>query len=359
MIAPQQNILDTVHLRYVTDAKPGIIRKKQKKSFIYLDKHGKQITDEKELDRIHKLVIPPAWKKVWISPYKNGHIQATGIDKKGRKQYRYHQFWNELRQQEKFSHILDFASSLPKIREQREHDLNKKGLPKEKVMATVVWLLENTLIRVGNEEYKEENHSYGLTTLNNRHARIDHSEITFAFVGKSGVKHRIQITQRKIANILRQCQEIPGQELFEYKDSNGKVNTVSSHDINEYLKDITEKDITAKDFRTWGGTITAASLLDEVGVSDKVTLSKKNIAQTVKRVAEHLRNKPATCKKYYIHPTIFEAYTNGYVISNINEKLKTKDYKKIQGLDELENNVVCLLQVMLKEGSKNLKTKHL
>jgi DNA topoisomerase I len=357
MVTPQQDILETVHLRYVTDTKPGITRKKQGKSFQYFDRHGKKITDEKEIERIHKLVIPPAWKKVWISPYKNGHMQATGIDKKGRKQYRYHQFWNELRQQEKFSHILDFASSLPKIREQREHDLAKNGLPKEKVMATVVWLLEHTLIRVGNEEYKEENHSYGLTTLNNRHAHIDKSEITFSFKGKSGVKHRVNITQRKIANIIRKCQELPGQELFEYKDEDGKINTVSSYDINEYLKDITDKDITAKDFRTWGGTITAASLLDEVGISDKQTLSKKNIAQTVKRVAEHLRNRPATCKKYYIHPTIFEAYTNGYVISNINERLKKDEFKHIDGLDDIENNVVCLLRVMLKEGEKNLNAK--
>lgn len=354
-----QDILETVHLRYVTDTRPGLTRKKQRHTFIYFDRHGKRISDENDLERIRKLAIPPAWKKVWISPYKNGHMQATGIDKRGRKQYRYHQFWNELRQQEKFNHILEFASSLPRIRNQCEHDLNKKGLPKEKVMATVVWLLENTLIRVGNEEYKEENHSYGLTTLNNKHAHILRSEITFSFVGKSGVKHNVQINQRKIANIIRKCQELPGQELFEYRDPHGEINTVSSSDINEYLKSITQHDITAKDFRTWGGTITAASFLDEVGVSDKVTLSKKNIAQTVKRVAEHLRNRPATCKKYYIHPTIFEAYTNGYVISNIHEKLKKHNFKDIRGLTTTENNVVCLLQVMIKEGAKNLRTKKL
>lgn len=353
----EKDILDGVHLRYVSDNKPGISRRKQGKKFIYLDKKGNTITDEKKLDRIHKLVIPPAWKKVWISPFKNGHIQATGIDNRGRKQYRYHQLWNELKQQEKFTHLLDFAEVLPKIREHREKDLQKKGLPKEKVVAAVVWLLENTLIRIGNEEYKEENNSYGLTTLTNRHVHVLKGTISFSFVGKSKVRHKVDITQRKIANIVRKCQDLPGQDLFEYEDDDGKINTISSHDVNEYLKDITEKDITAKDFRTWGGTVTAAQYLDKVGISDKSTLSKKNIIATVKSVAEHLRNRPATSKKYYIHPTIFEAYTNGYVISNIHEKLKKNNFKNIDGLDDIENNVVCLLKVMTIEGEKNLHAK--
>lgn len=353
----EKDILDGVHLRYVTDEKPGITRKKHGKLFIYIGKNGQQITDEKVIERINKLVIPPAWKKVWICPYKNGHMQATGFDKKGRKQYRYHQFWTELKQQEKFSHVLDFASALPKIREHIQHDLQKREMPKEKVLATVVWLLEHTLIRVGNEEYKEENNSYGLTTLANRHAHIDKSTISFAFKGKSGVKHTVDISNRRIANIVRTCQELPGQDLFEYEGDDGKTYGISSYDVNEYLKHITGKDITAKDFRTWGGTVSAASLLDEVGISEKENASKKNITSIVKRVSEHLRNRPATCRKYYIHPTIFEAYTNGYVISNIQDKLQHDKFRKIHGLDDIENNVVGLLRIMLKEGERNLDAK--
>lgn len=353
----EKDILDGLHLRYVTDKKTGITRRLIGKHFVYFDRKGKKITDEKTIDRINKLAIPPAWNNVWISPHKNGHMQATGIDKRGRKQYRYHQLWNELKQQEKFEHVLEFASVLPKIREQREKDLQLPGLPKEKIIATVIWLLENTLIRVGNDEYKENNHSYGLTTLANKHAQVHKSTIVFSFVGKSGVRHRAQITHRRIANIIRKCQELPGQDLFGYEGDDGKSYDITSYDINEYLKAITGRDITAKDFRTWGGTVSAASLLDAVGISDQETISKKNIIETVKNVAGHLRNRPATCKKYYIHPTIFEAYTNGYVISNVKEKLEHDDYRKIKGLDECENDVVCLLKVMMKEGEKNLNAK--
>ncbi|MBA3724625.1 MAG: DNA topoisomerase IB [Candidatus Levybacteria bacterium] len=353
----EKDILDGVHLRYVSDKKPGITRKARGKSFIYYDKHGVKVTDEKIIDRINILVIPPAWKKVWVCQYKNGHMQATGMDNKGRKQYRYHQLWNELKQQKKFSHVLDFAESLPKIREQREKDLQLQGLPKEKVVATVVWLLENTMIRVGNDEYKEENNSYGLTTIANKHAKVDKSTITFSFVGKSGVKHKVNISHRKIANIVRRCQDLPGQDLFAYEGADGKAYDITSYDINEYLKQITGQDITAKDFRTWGGTVAAAGLLDEAGIPEKITESKKNIVTTVKSVAEHLRNRPATCKKYYIHPTIFEAYTNGYVVSNIREKLQGDNFKKIDGLAESENDVVCLLKIMLREGERNLHAK--
>ncbi len=352
-----KDILDGVKLRYVTDNKPGFTRKLQGKHFAYFDKKGERITDQNIVDRINKLVIPPAWKRVWISPYKNGHMQATGIDARGRKQYRYHQFWNELKQQQKFSHVLDFATALPKIRADIDKGLQMKGLPKEKVIATVVWLLEHTLIRVGNIEYKEENNSYGLTTLTNHHAHIKSSDIEFSFIGKSGVKHKVHVSDKKIAGIVRRCQELPGQDLFEYQDEDGKPNEVTSHDINEHLKKITGKDITAKDFRTWGGTVAAASMLDEAGIAAEEKDSQKTIVATVKRVAEHLRNKPATCKKYYIHPTIFEAYTNGYVISNIKDKLEEDNFRRIHGLNTKENEVVCLLKVMMKEGEKNLDAK--
>lgn len=353
----EKDVLNGVKLRYVNDSKPGFTRKLQGKHFAYFDKKDQRITDEKVIDRINKIVIPPAWKRVWISPYANGHMQATGFDARGRKQYRYHQFWNELKQQEKFSHVLDFAAALPRIRRHIDEGLDLKGLPKEKVMATVIWLLEHTLIRVGNIEYKEENNSYGLTTLTNRHVHIQSSNVDFSFVGKSGVKHKVHVSDKKIANIIRRCQDLPGQDLFEYIDEDGKPNDITSHDINEYLKKVTGKDITAKDFRTWGGTVAAADLLDEAGIASEAKGAEKTITQTVKSVAEHLRNKPATCKKYYIHPTIFEAYSNGYVISNIKDKLEEGDFKKINGLNTKENEVVLLLKAMMRAGEKNLDAK--
>lgn len=243
--------------------------------------------------------------------------------------------------------MLEFAQLLPKIRRHVTHDLKVRGMPKEKIIATVVWLLENTLIRIGNEEYEKENNSYGLTTLKNRHVKFTRKHNTlFAFKGKSGVYHSVSIYSKKVAEIVRKCRELPGQDLFEYKDEDGEIRSVSSYDVNEYLKKITGADITAKDFRTWGGTVMAASNFDTFEESDEEAVSKKNIVETVKKVSRHLRNRPATCKKYYIHPSVITAYQKGHVLSKMEQMLTSTPYKHIRGLDDEENKVVALLSSM-------------
>ena len=344
-----EDLLRYVDLRYSTDSSPGFTRKTKGKKFQYFDLDKKIITDKKIIERINKLVIPPAYKNVWICPYKNGHLQAVGYDTKGRKQYRYHPLWNKISQKEKYTHLIDFARLLPKIRKKIKKDLTLKGIPRHKVMAAVVYLLENTLVRIGNEEYEKDNKSYGLTTLKNRHADIAGTDkILLQFKGKSGVYHKVKFQDRKIANIIRRCKDLPGQDLFEYIDTDGKVQSISSHDVNGYLKEITGASITAKDFRTWGGTVLAASALDKSGISDDDKMSKKTLVDTVKKVAEHLRNKPNTCRKYYIHPSILNAYAQGYILSNMQEVLKLKPSKPLRGLDACENRVLSMLKHMLK-----------
>ncbi len=347
MTTEDEDILKDAKLRFSSDQKPGFTRKVVGEHFEYFNLSGEKITDEKVIERINKLVIPPAYKNVWICPYANGYLQATGHDDRGRKQYRYHPQWIEAMQEEKFSHLLQFAHLLPKIRRRVNHDLKLRGMPKEKVMATVVWLLENTLIRIGNEEYEKENKSYGLTTLKNRHVKFTRKHNTlFEFKGKSGVYHSVSIYSKKVAAIVRKCKELPGQDLFEYKDEDGEIKNISSYEVNEYLKEITGAETTAKDFRTWGGTVMAATNFDNCGICDEENISKKNIVETVKKVSGHLRNRPATCKKYYIHPSIISAYEDGKIISNIEQMLKKKKYEKIRGLDECENKVVALLTAM-------------
>lgn len=349
------DILKNVNLRYSTDKKPGFTRKTRGKKFQYFDLAGKLIKDKKENDRINKLAIPPAYKKVWICPYPNGHLQATGYDARGRKQYRYHPLWTEIAQQEKFTHLLDFAKSLPKIRKRVQKDLSLPGMDRQKVLASVVWLLENTLTRIGNEEYKRENKSYGLTTLKNKRVDIVNREkIVFQFKGKSGVYHKLGIKNKKIANIIRRLKDLPGQDLFEYFDDKKQIRSISSLDVNGYLKRITGTEVSAKDFRTWGGTILAATVLDENGINDDEKASKKSVVGTIRKVAEHLRNKPATCRKYYIHPSIFDAYTGGYVLSNVNAEIKSKRKTNIAGLDDCENKVYTMLKYMLKRKRKKV-----
>lgn len=339
-----EDILEQVNLRYSNDKKPGYTRKIIGKKFIYFDTQGNKITDQATIDRINKLVIPPAYKNVWIAPYANGHIQATGYDDRGRKQYRYHPLWIKMSQGEKFTHIMEFAKHLPTIRNKVKKDMEHPQITREKILATVVWLLENTLIRVGNEEYEEENNSYGLTTLKNRHAKVNSKDtVVFQFKGKSGVYHKVSIRNKKIAKILRRCKDIPGQDLFQYFDEKGEIQTIDSYDVNEYLKSITGQDITAKDFRTWGGTVLAATHFNKLGLSDEEESAKQNIVETVKEVSSFLRNRPATCRKYYIHPAIIESYTKGYIISNMDKLPKKKRYFSIQGLGVHENNTMALL----------------
>jgi DNA topoisomerase I len=351
-----EEMLEQAKLRYTSDDKPGYTRKIIGEQFVYFDTDGKKITDQATIDRINKLVIPPAYTKVWICPKKNGHLQATGYDKRGRKQYRYHPLWTVVSQEKKFSHLTEFAKYLPKIRGQVQKDLAKPGMPREKVLAAVVWLLENTLIRVGNEEYEKENKSYGLTTLKNKHTTVDNmNNIRFEFKGKSGVHHLVKIKSKKVASVIRKCRDLPGQDLFEYRDEKGEVQTVTSSDVNDYVKTISGIDITAKDFRTWGGTILAATAFNKCDICDDEKLSKQQIVETVKKVSSHLRNRPATCRKYYIHPAIIDAYTNGYVLSNIEEKIKKKKFQEIDGLDDCENKVLLLLESMLAIDKKELK----
>ncbi len=337
--------LDEAHLRFVTDKKPGITRvAKGDKKFWYYDNDGKQITDENTLERIQSLVIPPAWKQVWICPYKNGYLQATGIDSRKRKQYRYHHDWTKVRQENKFDRLLQFAEALPLIRNRVDNDLAKDGLPREKVLAAVIWLMERTLIRVGNEEYAEKNHSYGLTTLENRHADLWGDKIYLHFRGKSGVMHKVHIKSKRVAKIIRKCKDIPGQELFQYYDQSGAIHDVNSQDVNNYLKEITGMDVTAKDFRTWGGTIKAAQIFDKIGIEELKTKQKENTTEVVKEVATYLRNKPATCKKYYIHPAVMNQYNIGITISCIDKK-QSKKVKLPKGLEHFENSVYCLIQL--------------
>ncbi|MBI2621355.1 MAG: DNA topoisomerase IB [Candidatus Levybacteria bacterium] len=339
-----EDILKGVSLRYSKVELPGYSRKIIGDKFVYFNTDGKRITDQATIDRINKLMIPPAYKNVWIAPYSNGHIQATGYDKRGRKQYRYHPLYLKMSQGEKFTHIMDFARHLPKIRNKVRYDMEEGKLTREIVLATVVWLLENTLIRVGNEEYAEDNNSFGLTTLQKRHGRVNSTDkVVFQFKGKSGVYHKVSIRNKKVARILRRIKDIPGQDLFQYFDENGQIQTIDSYDVNEYLREITGEDITAKDFRTWGGTVLAAIRFNKLGITEEENFAKENIVATVKEVANFLRNRPATCRKYYIHPGVIESYTKGFIISNMENMKKKKRYYAIDGLGVHENNTMALL----------------
>lgn len=343
-----EEILKEARLRFTNDKKPGITRAIIGDKFVYYDLNGKRISEQNTIDRINKLVIPPAYKNVWISPHANGHLQATGFDKRGRKQYRYHPLWNKVSQEEKFEKITDFAKHLPKIRNTVKRHLEEPRTNREKVLATVVWLLENTLIRVGNEEYEEANNSYGLTTLKNRHVKVTAThKIVFQFKGKSGVYHKVSIKSKKVARVITRCKEIPGQDLFEFFDEEGQIQTIDSYDVNEYLKEITGEEITAKDFRTWGGTVLAAIHFNKLGITKEEDGIKQNISDTVKEVASFLRNRPATCRKYYIHPGIIESYMKGYVLSNLDNVPKKRKYFSIEGLGVHENNTMALLTYTL------------
>jgi DNA topoisomerase-1 len=330
-------------LRYVTDEKRGFKRVRRGTGFSYLDIHDEKITDEEVLKRIKSLVIPPAWKNVWICPFKNGHIQATGVDARGRKQYKYHPKWSEVRNETKFEKMLSFGEALPLIRERIHHDLLKHNLPKEKVVAAVVRLLEMTLIRVGNEEYAKENKSFGLTTMRDKHVEISGEKITFEFKGKSGIKHAISLKDRRLARIIKQCQDLPGQELFQYLDKDGIRHTISSDDVNEYLQEITQEEFTAKDFRTWAGTICAISALKEIGDSETKTELKKNLTRAVKKVSQRLGNTPTVCRKYYIHPAVLKAYDEGELLTIFPQKT-TDDSRPHDGLHDEEVAVLKFLK---------------
>jgi DNA topoisomerase-1 len=327
-------------LRYLTDAMPGIRRRRVGKHFAYVGPDGKPIGDESELKRIHALVIPPAWTDVWICPTANGHLQATGRDARGRKQYRYHSRWREVRDEVKYERTVAFGEALPQIRRQVTGDLALPGLPKEKVLAAVVRLLETTLIRVGNEEYARENRSFGLTTLMNRHVNIDGSEIRFRFRGKSGKAHYISIRDRRLARIVQRCQEIPGQELFQYVDEDGETHMVGSDEVNEYIREVSGQDFTAKDFRTWAGTVLAAWALEAFEEFDSEAQAKHNIVRAIEAVAERLGNTPAICRKCYVHPAIIDAYMDGTALHTVKDAVERE---LTESLDEVEPEEVAVL----------------
>lgn len=298
------------NLRYVDDAKPGITRKAHGKTFRFFNADGSPIKSEETLKRIRGLVIPPAWTNVWICPSEDGHIQATGRDVKGRKQYRYHPRFREIRDETKYARIIAFAQALPKIREQIDKDLGLPGLPREKVLATVVRLLEITLIRVGNEEYARTNASFGLTTMRNRHVDVTGSAIRFHFRGKSGIDHKVEVHDRRVAKVVARCEDLPGQQLFQYVDDDGALCTIESSDVNDYIRAIAGAEFTAKDFRTWAGTVLAAKHLQRlIGEEEiSVTALKKNVVAAIKEVSSRLGNTVAVCRKCYVHPEILDAY---------------------------------------------------
>ena len=315
---PEQSAL-LIGLRYIRCGGPGFERRRAGKGFVYLDLEGKAIRDRETLRRIRSLVLPPAWEQVWISPLANGHLQATGVDARGRRQYRYHPQYRLIRNHTKFHRMLDFAKALPGIRGRVENDLKQPSLTREKVVATVVALLERTLIRVGNEEYAKENSSFGLTTLRDRHVRIEGSSVRFHFRGKSGQMHEITLEDKKLARIVRECRDLPGYELFQYPDEFGEIHSVDSSDVNGYLREITDDDFTAKDFRTWAGTVQTALTLAATGRADTQTEAKRNIVQAIKETAARLGNRPATCRNYYVHPVVLEAYTDGSLFEYVKE----------------------------------------
>ena len=331
-------------LRYVMDARPGIRRKRAGKGFTYAGADGSKLNEPDVLRRIKSFAIPPAWTDVWICPFADGHVQATGRDAKGRKQYRYHPRFREVRESTKYEHVVAFADALPTIRAKVREHMSLRGLPREKVLATVVHLLQTTLIRVGNDDYAKQNNSYGLTTLKTRHVAVDGNEVRFRFTGKSGKQWSLRVRDRRIAKIIRACQELPGQELLQYIDEEGKPQDVTSSDVNAYLKEITGTDITAKDFRTWAGTVLAAMALNEVKTFDSAAQAKRNLRTAIENVAARLGNTPTICRKCYVHPDVLTSYLDGKLVLEIKKAVENELRDELSGLQPEEAAVLAMLR---------------
>lgn len=327
----------SVGLRYSIAINSGFYRVRKGDNFVFIDESKKRVRDTSILERIKKLVIPPAWENVWISPYENGHLQATGVDAKGRKQYRYHLQWNKIRNQSKFHRLRSFANVLPLIRKQVEADLRKKGLPHEKVVALVVKLIELTNIRIGNDAYKKLYGSFGLTTLQDNHVKFSSNKIYFEFIGKKGIKHKMSLESTKLANLVKKCKDIPGQDLFQYYDENGNHRCVTSSDINNYLKNITDEDFTAKDFRCWAGSVNALGAFQKLSLPESESEFKHKVIEVLDEVASKLGNTRTVCKKYYVHPTVIAAFKKGSIW---NYKTDTEDSE----LNEEECALIILLE---------------
>ncbi|MBN9562951.1 MAG: DNA topoisomerase IB [Alphaproteobacteria bacterium] len=342
-------------LRYVSDKQPGIQRRRAANGFTYLNPDGSEVTDEDTLARIRKLAIPPAYEGVWICRVPNGHLQAVGRDARGRKQYRYHPRWRLIRDETKFGRMLVFGRILPEIRRRVAEDLAHPGLPREKVLAAIVRLLEMTLARVGNEEYVKANHSFGLTTLRNRHVRVDGNRLAFDFRGKHGIKHHIDLRDRRLARIVKRCRDIPGQDLFQYLGEDGEPHSVDSEDVNDYLREISGEEITAKDFRTWAATNLAALALTELEAFDTQAKAKKNVVHAVEAVAKLLGNTPAICRKCYIHPAIFDGYLDGSLLEGLKSRADETLDQPASGLSAEETAVAAFLSKRLGETIEGQK----
>ena len=314
---------------------------------VYFGTNGETIKDADILARIKSLAIPPAWRDVWICPIAHGHLQATGIDAKGRKQYRYHPRWRAVRDETKYDRMRLFGRALPGIRARVERDLARSGLPREKILATIVRLLETTLIRVGNEEYARQNASFGLTTMQDRHVDISGATLTFEFRGKSGISHSIDLTDRRLAKIVKRSQDLPGYELFQYLDEQGTRRSVDSADVNAYLKEISGEEFTAKDFRTWAGTVLAARALQEFQTFDSQAQAKRNVVQAIEAVAKRLGNTKAVCRKCYVHPRVIDLYMDGSLLQTLKRRVKKELSQSLHGLPPEEAAVLALLQQRL------------
>ena len=334
---------ETAGLEYVCDDAPGITRKRSGTGWRYIDARGRTIKDHWEKRRIDKIAVPPAYTDVWICPTENGHIQATGRDDRGRKQYRYHPRWTEARDSAKYEKMVAFAALLPGIRKRVAADMRKQGLPREKVIATLVALLEKTLIRIGNEDYAKENKSFGLTTLRNRHLDVEGATLRFDFKGKSGKTWNLDLRDRRVAKVVRSIQELPGQQLFQYLDEEGKRQPVDSSDVNAYLRDITGEDVTAKDFRTWAGTVLASLALSEFEAVDSEARRKKNVKAAIDSVAKRLGNTPTICRKCYVHPHVLTSYLDGSMLEGIKREVEDELGDDAHALKPEEAAVLGLL----------------
>jgi DNA topoisomerase-1 len=347
LVVDPKDAAESAGLLYVTDERPGIERRRAGDGFNYFKPNGDPLRDDAALERIRRLAIPPAWTDVWICPKANGHLQATGRDARARKQYKYHPQFREVRESTKYEHMMEFARALPGIRAKLAAHMALRGLPREKVLATIVHLLETTLIRVGNDDYARTNKSFGLTTLRNPHVKVEGSELRFQFKGKGGKTWRLRVKDRRIAKIVKACQELPGQDLFQYLDENGELKDVTSTDVNAYLREITGRDITAKDFRTWAGTVLAALALQEFEAFDSQAGAKKNLRAAIERVASRLGNTPTICRKCYIHPEVLSAYTEGALLLEIKEQVEAELREDLGALKPEEAAVLALLEARL------------
>jgi DNA topoisomerase I len=351
-LTPSRQAARSAGLRYVSDDSQGIRRVRSGRSFRYLSPDGKPLRDAEALLRIRKLAIPPAWTQVWICPLEHGHVQATGRDARGRKQYRYHAHWRRTRDETKYHRMLDFGHALPRLRAQVGRDLRRPELSRRKVLGTVVRLLETTLIRVGNEEYARENRSFGLTTMRDRHATIQGARVHFEFRGKAGVSHTIDLHDRRIARIVKQCRDLPGQELFQYIDSSGERHSIGSADVNDYVREIAGGDFSAKDFRTWAGTVLAARALKEFVPFSSQRQAKRNVVDAIEAVAMMLGNTRSVCRKCYVHPEILLAYFDGTLIGALNRRARAA---RPRGLRPDEAAVFAFLKRRLARDAKHAR----